>query len=168
MTCYVVFYVFRMFFFFFFFQAEDGIRDYKVTGVQTCALPIWRIALPPSARSKARSAGVGSRPKRSGACSSVSTRLDEGLLHRRAVDGVVGQTHQGAARVGDDDRRDRADSVLTHGGLVVADDCVSADPRLEVGGEALPVGAPRGDDGGGFLRIGAAAGLRGERLGQSV
>ena len=25
----------------FFFQAEDGIRDYKVTGVQTCALPIW-------------------------------------------------------------------------------------------------------------------------------
>src|SRR5256885_2512495 len=27
-------------FYFFFFQAEDGIRDYKVTGVQTCALPI--------------------------------------------------------------------------------------------------------------------------------
>src|SRR5688500_20232865 len=25
----------------FFFQAEDVIRDYKVTGVQTCALPIW-------------------------------------------------------------------------------------------------------------------------------
>src|SRR3989454_12669233 len=31
--------------FFFFFQAEDGIRDYKVTGVQTCALPIWLLAL---------------------------------------------------------------------------------------------------------------------------
>src|SRR5205807_3990182 len=28
---------------FFFFQAEDGIRDYKVTGVQTCALPILSI-----------------------------------------------------------------------------------------------------------------------------
>src|SRR5205823_11571631 len=29
--------------FFFFFQAEDGIRDKLVTGVQTCALPIfWR------------------------------------------------------------------------------------------------------------------------------
>src|SRR5258707_5872051 len=27
---------------FFFFQAEDGIRDIGVTGVQTCALPIWR------------------------------------------------------------------------------------------------------------------------------
>src|SRR5690606_40916970 len=28
-------------YFFFFFQAEDGIRDFHVTGVQTCALPIW-------------------------------------------------------------------------------------------------------------------------------
>src|SRR5206468_7350445 len=28
-------------FFFFFFQAEDGIRDLIVTGVQTCALPIF-------------------------------------------------------------------------------------------------------------------------------
>src|SRR6266478_1591554 len=28
--------------FFFFFQAEDGIRDLTVTGVQTCALPIFR------------------------------------------------------------------------------------------------------------------------------
>src|SRR5207245_8068715 len=28
-------------FFFFFFQAEDGIRDATVTGVQTCALPIY-------------------------------------------------------------------------------------------------------------------------------
>src|SRR2546425_499957 len=34
---------------FFFFQAEDGIRDKLVTGVQTCALPIcrsWRAAAP--------------------------------------------------------------------------------------------------------------------------
>src|SRR2546427_11811504 len=32
-------------FFFFFFQAEDGIRDLTVTGVQTCALPIsWSAA----------------------------------------------------------------------------------------------------------------------------
>src|SRR5438046_3456618 len=29
---------------FFFFQAEDGIRDWSVTGVQTCALPIYKIA----------------------------------------------------------------------------------------------------------------------------
>src|SRR2546430_7365254 len=30
-----------LFIFFFFFQAEDGIRDLTVTGVQTCALPIY-------------------------------------------------------------------------------------------------------------------------------
>src|SRR2546430_10432614 len=30
-----------LYFFFFFFQAEDGIRDLTVTGVQTCALPIF-------------------------------------------------------------------------------------------------------------------------------
>src|SRR5690606_22494704 len=30
--------------FIFFFQAEDGIRDFHVTGVQTCALPIYRVA----------------------------------------------------------------------------------------------------------------------------
>src|SRR5688572_26824360 len=30
------------YFFFFFFQAEDGIRDLTVTGVQTCALPILK------------------------------------------------------------------------------------------------------------------------------
>src|SRR5207244_5757248 len=36
-----LFSVFMLFFFiFFFFQAEDGIRDDLVTGVQTCALPI--------------------------------------------------------------------------------------------------------------------------------
>src|SRR5690606_24592155 len=29
--------------YFFFFQAEDGIRDFHVTGVQTCALPIWLV-----------------------------------------------------------------------------------------------------------------------------
>src|SRR5205807_10312120 len=38
----------------FFFQAEDGIRDYKVTGVQTCALPIYsRCIRRPSSASNA-------------------------------------------------------------------------------------------------------------------
>src|SRR5699024_11304326 len=31
--------------FFFFFQAEDGIRDRNVTGVQTCALPILKLVI---------------------------------------------------------------------------------------------------------------------------
>src|SRR2546421_2054751 len=43
----------RIVFFFFFFQAEDGIRDLIVTGVQTCALPIL---FPGSARPRS---GVG-------------------------------------------------------------------------------------------------------------
>src|SRR5215475_15517488 len=33
----------RRWLFFFFVQAEDGIRDFHVTGVQTCALPIYRL-----------------------------------------------------------------------------------------------------------------------------
>src|SRR5438132_1969937 len=36
-----LFYFFFFFIFFFFFQAEDGIRDHCVTGVQTCDLPIF-------------------------------------------------------------------------------------------------------------------------------
>src|SRR5438034_6485630 len=42
---YVLLFVFCLliiYLFFFFFQAEDGIRDHCVTGVQTCALPISR------------------------------------------------------------------------------------------------------------------------------
>src|SRR5689334_24441480 len=38
---FIFIYLFFFFFFFFFFQAEDGIRDGTVTGVQTCALPIY-------------------------------------------------------------------------------------------------------------------------------
>src|SRR2546422_8589433 len=36
------------YFFFFFFQSEDGIRDVAVTGVQTCALPIYPTGHPAS------------------------------------------------------------------------------------------------------------------------
>src|SRR5207248_5964171 len=54
-------------FFFFFFQAEDGIRDRTVTGVQTCALPIWMasMALYPSPTSATHSmSGWASRTAR--------------------------------------------------------------------------------------------------------
>src|SRR5256885_12706055 len=52
----------------FFFQAEDGIRDYKVTGVQTCALPILatgatrRFSVPPSAMSRTSGSVASGRP----------------------------------------------------------------------------------------------------------
>src|SRR5438067_10589985 len=52
----------------FFFQAEDGIRDRNVTGVQTCALPIWISSISPRERS--------SRPRR---CLRDQTIADCGL-----------------------------------------------------------------------------------------
>src|SRR5438270_13728137 len=53
----------------FFFQAEDGIRDLTVTGVQTCALPIYRrrsqpARLPERLRSRARALA----PERASVC----------------------------------------------------------------------------------------------------
>src|SRR2546422_4817357 len=55
--------------FFFFFQAEDGIRDVAVTGVQTCALPISQMLVNSEAsRSRIRSvSSVTDQTLRSGA-----------------------------------------------------------------------------------------------------
>src|SRR5256885_4681295 len=55
---------------FFFFQAEDGIRDYKVTGVQTCALPICRRRR----RGRRRRAGRPRRPAAGGRAGAVAPR----------------------------------------------------------------------------------------------
>src|SRR2546429_337645 len=52
--------------FFFFFQAEDGIRDVAVTGVQTCALPIYR-RRPHRESAEALRRPEGQRPRISGA-----------------------------------------------------------------------------------------------------
>src|SRR5690606_3785387 len=49
------------FLFFFFFQAEDGIRDFHVTGVQTCALPIYQGELFGTREGIAGKAGDGPR-----------------------------------------------------------------------------------------------------------
>src|SRR2546428_11286395 len=52
---------------FFFFQAEDGIRDLIVTGVQTCALPISRpLRLPRPPARRGHPARAGGRGRRSG------------------------------------------------------------------------------------------------------
>src|SRR5690625_868988 len=61
----------------FFFQAEDGIRDGHVTGVQTCALPIWRLdlALAPSPRGDLRDLGAILGQQLPGQPSTWSTRL---------------------------------------------------------------------------------------------
>src|SRR5690625_7889611 len=49
----------------FFFQAEDGIRDGHVTGVQTCALPIWGSRRGSTCRAAASST-CASSPSRTG------------------------------------------------------------------------------------------------------
>src|SRR5256885_9674215 len=68
---------------FFFFQAEDGIRDYKVTGVQTCALPISMLTL------------ISATPLLfTGLCAAVAFRMQlfniggEGQLYAGAVVGA--------------------------------------------------------------------------------
>src|SRR2546430_4201056 len=63
-------------FFFFFFQAEDGIRDLTVTGVQTCALPISR---------PARRRGPGA-PGHGGVQSPCGLHESRGLRARAARD----------------------------------------------------------------------------------
>src|SRR2546426_11077723 len=78
------FYSGYLFFFFFFFQAEDGIRDYKVTGVQTCALPI-SVRAPPGRdrhpRDRRRHARH-ERPRARGAAGSRAAQ-HEGAVHVR-------------------------------------------------------------------------------------
>src|SRR5437870_10159156 len=66
---------------FFFFQAEDGIRDGHVTGVQTCALPIWflMVLLPDSVN------GVFAQPLGLG----HTSRAPVGGVGRRGVQGGV-------------------------------------------------------------------------------
>src|SRR5258707_213989 len=59
---------------FFFFQAEDGIRDIGVTGVQTCALPIWSKTL-----ACAHAPCTGSSPSR---CWPPAAADDAGGPHR--------------------------------------------------------------------------------------
>src|SRR5688572_32357530 len=65
------------YFFFFFFQAEDGIRDLTVTGVQTCALPISGRPEQPRTRTYAevkRTATGGTRRGRDRSLTSVVER----------------------------------------------------------------------------------------------
>src|SRR5438046_9522599 len=74
-------------FFFFFFQAEDGIRDWSVTGVQTCALPI--------SRSSTRAAGSRSstRPatKHSPRCARAERRSPTSPSSSRSEERRVGK-----------------------------------------------------------------------------
>src|SRR5256885_5889778 len=72
---------------FFFFQAEDGIRDYKVTGVQTCALPIyWRsgLRLSHGYRGTVCSGNSGS-PTDGTALGRTTSSLESGIWHALCI-----------------------------------------------------------------------------------
>src|SRR5699024_11738330 len=61
---------------FFFFQAEDGIRDRNVTGVQTCALPISASEIPkPNISPATASLNSQSRPVSLRACTLRATPI---------------------------------------------------------------------------------------------
>src|SRR5256886_7498169 len=72
-------------FLFFFFQAEDGIRDLTVTGVQTCALPIWKGKSP--RRGAERDAGRRWRGVREPTV--AAQRSFVGVIVKRGMQGFV-------------------------------------------------------------------------------
>src|SRR2546430_11437487 len=73
----------------FFFQAEDGIRDLTVTGVQTCALPIWVVDIEHEIEGAARQPDSGDRDLLEG-----DLRLGE----RQPAEGGAGETEGGKGR----------------------------------------------------------------------
>src|SRR5437870_12009643 len=95
-------------FFFFFFQAEDGIRDGHVTGVQTCALPIFPTA------ANGRPAGHPSAPSATPTCTTTRTTTP------RSEERRVGKECGGRRRADGDNQsvpRWRADSRSVRGVL---------------------------------------------------
>src|SRR2546422_9403355 len=82
--------------FFFFFQAEDGIRDVAVTGVQTCALPIslrpCRIL--PARKNRQRSTWWGAEARRPSRCKpkGPSCGFSGGRWRNGGIDDAVSET----------------------------------------------------------------------------
>src|SRR5256885_12378467 len=112
-------------FFFFFFQAEDGIRDYKVTGVQTCALPI-------SGKSGARASGSLDLETRRGTVEIRDLRVfpeDLEALSRGKPGPLTGEV-RGQATVRLDGKRVAAVARLEAGGGKIA---LDADASLDQG-----------------------------------
>src|SRR5258708_26437881 len=71
---------------FFFFQAEDGIRDDLVTGVQTCALPISQIQYPTAPAPRSTAARRADR-LRFGCREGVLTKAVKVVLNRLMIAG---------------------------------------------------------------------------------
>src|SRR5690606_40031847 len=74
----------------FFFQAEDGIRDFHVTGVQTCALPISAIPRARFANGRSKRSEARGRPYR------LRLRPGPGFPHATMI--VRGRSSAGPSR----------------------------------------------------------------------
>src|SRR5690606_39740574 len=81
-------------YFVFFFQAEDGIRDFHVTGVQTCALPISRSPSRPTVSSLPNSASCRSTPIGTRDSRVESLRLGATRFFQRQENSVIDPTGQ--------------------------------------------------------------------------
>src|SRR5262249_60077546 len=74
----------------FFFQAEDGIRDWSVTGVQTCALPISRFLAYGNARMN-QGISVSEEPGSDVAVPGVARRVQRHIDEHRSEERRVGK-----------------------------------------------------------------------------
>src|SRR5690349_24070269 len=88
----MVFVSYLIMFFFFFFQAEDGIRDLYVTGVQTCALPIFAVLAGVSVERTHRGDALRRRP--------LGGVDHDQLFHQRIVDRLTAVGRSEERRVG--------------------------------------------------------------------
>src|SRR5690348_18059678 len=80
--------------FFFFFQAEDGIRDGRVTGVQTCALPIYDVACgccTPNRMLERPDGGLSTDPNSGSFISSSFLITDNAMVFDRSEERRVGK-----------------------------------------------------------------------------
>src|SRR2546426_344621 len=107
-----------MCFFFFFFKAEDGIRDYKVTGVQTCALPIFI-----SEGILARSSDIHIEPE------------EGGVAVRYRIDGVLRQVMKIPRQAG----LPLISRIKIMSALDIADRLRPQDGRARVAGNGQPI-----------------------------
>src|SRR5438046_10273694 len=112
---------------FFFFQAEDGIRDWSVTGVQTCALPIYAVG-------GGRSTSTDDMPKASDAQLEADRIAALGVMLHQLL-------HAAARALGDDDEGVRLAALV--GGAQPLRHLRGRDPALgQRADPRAPAGAP--------------------------
>src|SRR5262249_59740436 len=86
---------------FFFFQAEDGIRDWSVTGVQTCALPICSAEMP----ARQSSDNIGAERVSTFQEGRLGNSVSGGRRYINTEDMEITEQHFGAGRPRSEERR---------------------------------------------------------------